>query len=583
MQKGFRSAITSSLTNFRHQLSYLNALPQLTILGLITGCLAAVLIVSFRALIELGTSLYLPNSEGFETLPFYLRFLVPFAGAVIIGIIFQFLPKRSIRVGAGYVLDRLYNFQGHLAKSNFWVQFFAGALCLITGQSVGREGPAVHLGAGAASGFGKVLKIPNNSLRNLVACGVAAAISASFNTPLAGVIFAMEVVLMEYTITGFVPVIMASFAGALITRLAFGTEFVFSVQDIAITSLTELPFLLVAGVLIGLLATVFSKLMLLKNPLHATPIFIRISFAGAVTGVIALYLPEILGLGYDTVAEAMLDHTEVKLLTLILIGKIIATGVSVNLGMPGGLIGPTLFIGAIFGAILSFFAHWAYPIHASGTTFYVLVSMTASLGAVLNAPLTALVTMLELTNNPTIIFPSMLVVVISCLTTRYFIGDQGIFVTSLKSQGLIVKSTSFENDLRRIGIRSLMNVKLVSSPYKIDHKKAIELLEKRPDWIVLNELGKTKRLLRAADLARFLEDAPNAILTLEKPIDLLEVPGKKLTMPPIHEQATVLEAHLLMKSESVEAVYVQNPRQLPLETEILGVVTRDDINNYYSV
>ncbi len=579
-----RNPLARRLSNLRHQLAYIDALPQLTVLGTIVGCLAALIIVAFRGLIDFSTQLFLDSPENFESLSLQWRFLTPVIGALLIAVIFQALPKRHMQVGVSFVLDRLYNHQSHLPSVNMIVQFFAAAICIISGQSVGREGPAVHLGAGIASSFGRNFKLPNNSLRTLTAAGIAAAIAASFNTPLAGVIFAMEVVLMEYTIAGFVPIIMASFAGALITRLVFGTEFVFTVQGTDLASFAELPFLVGFGLGIGVLATLFSKVLLVSNPAARLPIFFQILLGGIITGAIALYVPEVLGLGYDTVEKAMLGEIAVQSLLIILIAKIIATGVTLNLGMPGGLIGPTLFIGALIGAVMGAIGGVLFDGDTSSTSFYVLLGMTASFGAVLAAPLTALITILELTNNPTLIFPSMLVVVISCLTTRFMIGDEGIFIARLTKQGKSVKTNALRSELNKVGVRSIMDQNFVTSASVIDYNQAVKLLENRPRWIVINSSDtKEKYVLRAVDFANFIESPPESVSLGKAAIELLEVPGKRFALPPLHERATLLEAHLLMETENTDAVYIQNHYASPLEDDTFGIITHESIRNYYSI
>ena len=219
----------NALARFRHRLADIDALPQLTLLGIAIGCAAGLLIVLFRYAIELPLSYILPgNNENFEGLSHFWHFALPVAGALIIATGLHHLKDKDRSVSVGHVLERLHNFQGRMPLTNMIVQFIGGAISLITGQSVGREGPAVHMGASIASLIGQKLQLPNNSLSTLIGCGVAAAIAASFNTPVAGVIFAMEVVLMSYSITGFIPVMMASVCGALIARATFGDETFFT-------------------------------------------------------------------------------------------------------------------------------------------------------------------------------------------------------------------------------------------------------------------------------------------------------------------------------------------------------------------
>lgn len=571
------------LSDLRRQLSYLNALPQLTILGSLAGVAAACVIIAFRFAMDAPLIAWLGNEDNFESLGQWQRFLLPAIGAIVIGLGLQLLPERMCKVGVGHVLDRLHNHQGHLPWTNFLTQFVAGIALLLSGQSVGREGPAVHLGAGAGSLLGQTMKIPNNSLRVVVAAGVAAAISAAFNTPLAGVVFAMEVVLMEYTIAGFIPIIMASFAGSLLSRLAFGTDPVFSVQSVSLANLTELPYLMMSGVIIGLVAASYSYLLSLGRFVGHIPIAVRIGAAGVFTGLVAMAVPQVLGMGYDTLASAMAGTLTIELLLLIIGCKLLTTGFSISAGMPGGLIGPTIFIGGLVGAALGVGSDWLHSGGASSPGFYVLLGMAAMLGAVLNAPLTALITILELTNNPNIIFPSMLVVVISCLCARIFFGDRGVFLILLRHQGRNIKSSGLTSELSRVGIFQVASTSFIRSRFVVDYTKAHALLEKKPKWVVLAELDHPKLLINASDLAKYLEKAPEKVLMLEEDIDLREIPGQQIVLPPIHEQATLLEAYRLMKTESTDAVFVQNPRPFALDSEVMGIVTREAITSYYSV
>lgn len=163
----------------------------LAMLGLITGVLVGVVIILFRLLIEMTQSGILPagNPEDYESLSWQARILLGGGGGLVLGLLFHFASPTTMRVGVIHVLERLAYHEGHLSYKNMLLQFFGGAIAIISGQSVGREGPSVHLGAATASLLGQKLRMPNNSIRVLVACGAAAAIAASFNTPLAGVIF----------------------------------------------------------------------------------------------------------------------------------------------------------------------------------------------------------------------------------------------------------------------------------------------------------------------------------------------------------------------------------------------------------
>ncbi|MEZ5584747.1 MAG: chloride channel protein [Candidatus Competibacteraceae bacterium] len=185
---------------------------QLALLGAWSGLVAGVVMVAFRLVTEIPQVTFLgdANHENYEALSAALRLLLPTLGGLGVGLLFHWLSPTERAVGVVHVMERLAYGEGHLPIKNAGVQFFSAALCIVTGQSVGREGPAVHIGSTCGSWLGQQLRLPDNSIRVLVGCGTAGAIAAAFNTPLAGVIFAMEVILVEYTLASFTPIILAA-------------------------------------------------------------------------------------------------------------------------------------------------------------------------------------------------------------------------------------------------------------------------------------------------------------------------------------------------------------------------------------
>ncbi len=341
-----------ALDFLRIRLSAHDEVTIMAALGLVSGLLAGVVILAFRFLVESTQSHILPDgsTENFEALEPVFRLLLCIAGGLTTGLLFQTVSDRLRNVGIVHVMERLASYQGHLPLGNALMQFLGGAISIISGHSVGREGPGIHLGAAAGSQLGVRLGLPNNTVRTLTACGVAASIAASFNTPLAGVIFAMEVVMMEYTLYGFAPVILAAVSATTVTHLVYGNEPAFSVPEIQMLSLSELPLVLLTGLAVGLVAAAFNhSVVFFSGRLVHWPPWLRMTVAGTLTGLLAMALPQIMGIGYDTVTAALLG--ELGLLTLIAIAafKLLATTAGIGLGLPGGLIGPTLVVGATVG------------------------------------------------------------------------------------------------------------------------------------------------------------------------------------------------------------------------------------------
>ncbi|MEZ5529227.1 MAG: chloride channel protein [Porticoccaceae bacterium] len=576
-EKQQQNWLARQLDQFRARLAHADALPQLAILGCISGLITGLIAIAFRLSFELPLTLLLPDgSESFEALGPETRFLLPVLGALVVGLIVHRCKPEQRSVGVGHVLDRMQHHQAQLPAANGLLQFVGTALLLMSGNSVGREGPAIHLGATSSSLLGQWMRLPNNSLRTLTGCGVAAAIAASFNTPLAGVIFAMEVVLMEYTITGFIPVILAAVAGGVLSRIVFGAQPAFTIPLIDMASLWELPYLLVCGLAIGLASAGMLLVYRASGRFTRYPLLLRFLFAGLLCGAIAIVLPQIQGVGYDTVEQALTGELALGLLLAIAAAKILVSSISIGLGMPGGIIGPNFVIGACLGGALGIIGSLLQPGQAGSPGFYAMMGMGAMMSAVLNAPLAALIAVLELTYNPNILLPSMLVIVIANITCRMLTKLPGIFSIDRDLRGY--DSPLFQL-LSRAGVTSLMRRNFMHHSRLITLEKARILLAEKPDWIVIEDVGEPKYILRPADLARHLEELAATTAELED-VDLREIPGERWRLFPVHDRATLQEALLTMQQNNAQAVYIGRPAA-PLMSEVAGIITRQDIDNFY--
>ncbi|MDZ7924795.1 MAG: chloride channel protein [Marinagarivorans sp.] len=568
------------VVQFRHSLSYTDSLPQLTLLGLVVGLFTGLIIVLFRLCIELPMEQFMPaGAESFEQLEPIVRVILIFVGTFFLWLFLHFMGPEAAQVSVGHVLHRLHNFQGRLPRRNWFAQFLGGIICLLSGFSVGREGPAIHLGAGCASQVGNWLRLPNNSRHTLVGCGVAAAIAASFDTPMAGVIFAMEVIVMEYTIVGFVPVIMASVTGAALSQAIFsGVADVIPVRS-DMDSLKELPFMVLTGVVIALSAALFIRLNITAMQLRHWPLWLRLLIAATITSSVAWWLPEVMGLGYDTLHGVMAGELLLGALLLIGFAKILVSAFTIGLGLPGGVIGPALVSGACLGGALGLLVHTIYPEIVAAPAFYVLIGMTGMMAAVINAPLAALVAVLELSYNPHIIFPAMLVIVVASVTTRYFFNFAGIFTEQLKHTGRPLTLKPAQQALRRAGVRSVMETAIVITYPVIDYDTAKKLLAQKPHWLILDQAPRYVAL-KAANLASWLDDAPVSVLTLEEDIDLFAIPAQRLILLPIYEDATLWEAEQVLAQGQSDALYVTTSNGSIVQS-IQGVVTAEHLDNFY--
>ena len=560
------------------RVSSAEALPQFAVLGILCGILAAVVMIAFRGVIELAQGVLLPpgGPENYEDLTVAARFIFPMVGVLVIAALFHRLSDASRNVGPVHVLERLAYHQGRLPLKSAVVQFVSAAVAIVAGLSVGREGPAIHLGAASASLAGQHLRLPNNSLRILVGCGVAAAIAASFNTPLAGVAFAMEVVLMEYTVIGFAPVILAAVSATAVTHIAYGGAPAFSVPTVVLKSVWELPYVLAMGLLIGVLAAAFTVLVdRTARYTKSWSFWVRALLVGVLTGLCAWPAPQIMGVGYDTVGSTLLGQMAISVLLTIVVFKLLATGITIGMGMPGGLIGPLVVIGAAAGGALGVFGQWIAPDSVSTPALYALIGFGAMMAGTLHAPLAALTAMLELTGNPHIIWPGMLAVIAAYGVSRVVFGQQPIFITLMRARGLDYRNDPVVQTLRSVGVGAVMNPGVAVLP-RVAKPDAIDAaLASSPAWVLVLGREGAAVALPAVDLAR---ERMKVSATAE--MDLLEVPAERRQLAPIGLQATLQEAVEVMDQSGVDGLYVLRPAAWD-GTPGYGIITRADIDKSY--
>ena len=581
MKQRLQSQYRRRVESFRGRLAHADALPQLVIMAILCGLVTSLVALAFRLAIQTPLSLGLPggDSEAFEALPPLTRFYLPVVGALVLAVVYSLFKETNHRLGVSYVIERYQLHQGKFPFKNMLLQFIGGAVALISGHSGGREGPAVHLGAGCSSLLGQWLKLPNNSLRVLTGCGIAAAIAASFNTPLAGVIFAMEVVMMEYTVTGFIPIIISAVIGSISCRLVFGSSPAFLIPELGDLNLREIPWFILCSIAIGLIAS----LLLLANKkllrFRHYSFWWRFMTAGLLTGIAGAFVPAVLGMGYDTVQLALLGEIGLTWLLVIIATKLAIFSVTFALGVPIGGIGPMFVLGACLGGATGIIGDYFAPGEASNTGFYAVIGMGGMMAAALNAPLAALVAILELTHDPDIILPGMLVIVVASVTTRQLSRLPGLFLIGHDPRRF---TSPVMQMLNRSGVISAMTTQVAHQRGEISWKKAREILDTKPAWIVIEELDNPRMLMPPADLARYLSEQDTALWDNETTIDLYGIPATRRQLYPIHQGATLQEAWILMKKENASAVYVSRPAP-PLMSDVAGIITKEDIEAYYQL
>ena len=582
--KEIREAWSAWLDESRIRLARPDALLPLATLGLLTGLLAGGVIVLFRLFVEGAQDGILPGDgpENFEALPGWARVLLPVLAALLLAALFRWFAKGVHMLGVARVMERMAYHQGECTWRAFLLQFFGAALAIIGGHSVGREGPHIFLGAASGSLLGQHLSLPHNVVRALVGCGTAAGIAASFNTPLAGVVFALEVVMMEYSVASFIPVILAAVSATTLSRVVLGSQSAFAWPDMHMGPLHELAIVLVLGIAAGVASALFIQAVkLVAHHSRELPIWWRMPLAGLLVGAIGWHIPEVMGIGYDSVDVAARGSYAIAMLGLLMAGKLLATSLCIGLGVPGGVIGPALFIGTMLGALVAELAALT-PFGLEGHVgFFALLGMGAMMSGSLQAPLAALTAMLELTDNPEIILPGMLAVVAAGITSKEVFGKDSLFVTMLQANGLDYTASPVFQALRRIGVAGVMNRSFSRVHQHVSREKARELLDQAPAYLLIDAEHSQSVLMPAVELAKFIETPGNDAREKDaEDIDLLSIPAERYDIEAIDLQANLQEAWMAFEKGSAEALLVRR-MTAPGIYRIYGILTRDTVERSY--
>ena len=445
--------------HFKYKLAQAKTSWQLGFLGLCVGFIASLAIILLRLAIMVTQEFYMEQHD-YSQLAQVNRFLLPFIGVSILLLIARISHQKFHRTGIPFVLHRQRKYYGYIPLGNSINQFFSALIAIASGFSVGREGPAVHLGAGSASLLAHTLRVPDNSRRILAACGIAAGISASFNSPLAAVVFVLEVVLQQYRIHLFLPIMVSALIGTAMSRMVFGNVHQYSdllLPDITFTSVV--PFIIL-GVVVGLTAVMFNRTLLtiIKRSTHLS-LNIRLTLAAVIMATIGWFVPQAMGSDHGAMLLALSEQPAVSLLLLVCVSKFIATVCALGLGIPGGVIGVLYALGALLGSLIVWTVAPFFPELAQFAPMAVMICMVAMMATSLNAPLAALVAVLEMSENAAIIFPSLLVVVPAILLSQQVFNLKSLFFAQLDLQQLSYKVSPVLYNLQDTGVITIMRRK----------------------------------------------------------------------------------------------------------------------------
>lgn len=390
--------------------------------------------------------------------PWYMVFLGPIIGGFLVGICLEkFMPgKRTLGV-ADVIEAKTLNLK-HIETMPAVSSALITVLSLGAGASAGREGPVVHLGAAISSFLGSKFSLPRWGEKTLLGCGVAAAVSASFNSPIAGVLFAHEVVLGHYAKRAFIPIVIASVSSTILTRFWFGDVAAFTIPSYQITSTWEFPAFALLGVICALVAVLFQFTLVGTDYVARNikiPLWLRPTIGGAIIGTIALFYPQVLGVGYEATDMALKSQLPLALLLGLLLAKTAATAITLASRFGGGIFSPSLYLGAMAGGAFGLIAAQISPDLASSQGLYAILGMGAVAAAVLGAPISTTMIVFELTGGYTLSLALLLTVSISYGISNAIHGHS-FFEWQLEMRGLFIQKGPHSSLLRITTVKDFM-------------------------------------------------------------------------------------------------------------------------------
>ncbi|MEU9245426.1 chloride channel protein [Streptomyces sp. NPDC048385] len=369
----------------------------------------------------------------------YFVLLAPVVGGLLYGPLVNRFAKEARGHGVPEVMLAVAQRGGRISPKVAVVKTLASALCIGSGGSVGREGPIVQIGSALGSTLGRLAKVTEGRMKLLVACGAAGGIAATFNAPLAGVFFAMELILGTFSAEAFGAAVLASVTASVIGRAAFGNTAFLRLPDFRVDHLTQYGLFAMLGVGAAVAGVGFSRFLYLVEDacdwLWRGPEWLRPAVGGLALGLVLLVLPEMYGVGYPVLQKAAEGGYAIGFLLLLLVGKMLATSLTIGIGGSGGVFAPSLFIGAMLGSAYGIAVHHLLPGSAGAVGAYALVGMGAVFAGAARAPITAVVILFELTGEYSIILPLMLAIVLATATGHLLTHDT-VYTLKLRRRGI---------------------------------------------------------------------------------------------------------------------------------------------------
>ena len=546
------------------------------LLGVVVGALGALSAVGFRWLLESVTELFQSDLAWLLTgLGDYRLVVMAALGGALVGPFVARLRRGIDGSGVPELQEAAARRGGRLRSLCWLYKAAASAVTIGSGGSAGREGPIAFIGASLAADIGKLLRGGERRRRLLLACGAAAGVAATFNAPLAGTLFGLEVILGAWAADTFAPVVGSAVVASAIGRHFFGTDPAFTVFPYELSTFAELWLFALLGLLAAPVAVLFTISLYGITEMWeklGMPLALRLVPALVVVGLIGTWNQGVLGLGYEVVSHALQGLVPgIGLLLLLMTGKIITTSLTIGSGGSGGIFAPSLFIGAMLGGAVGRTADALLPRLVTTPGAYALVGMGAVFAGVSHAPMTAVLTIFELTGDYRMILPLMLACGVSAIAARHLVRSS-IYNLKLLRRGVHVQLGHDVELLNDIEISRAMTTDLTTISPEAPGSEALRLMEvtSHHGFPLVDDRGLLHGMITADDVRRAAEEG-----RLEEPVSSLGTHELVVAFP--HE--TLNDALRKLGLRHIGRVPVVDPKD---HRRILGIITRKDVIAAYN-
>lgn len=553
----------------------------LVFLAVLVGLGTGIGAVAFIWLVESARELFFGYSRELleQGTPFEWRYyipLVPLVGGLIVGPIVYLYAREARGHGVPEVMEAVARRGGIIRRRVAAAKAIASAICIGSGGSAGREGPIVQIGSAIGSVVGQRFKMSADLVKILVGCGAAGGISAVFNAPIAGVLFSLEVILGDFGIGTFAPVILSSVVASVVSHALLGNYPAFEIPEYSLVSAWEIPLYAILGILAALIARLFVVTLYKGEDIFENlkmPGWLKPALGGLLLGLLGLAFPQVFADGYQTITSILHGHGVYWLLIVLVFAKMLATMLTLGSGNSGGIFAPSLFMGTALGSAYGNLVHYLFPTVTATPGAYAAVGMGALVAAATHAPMTALMIIFEMTRDYHIILPLMVACVVATMIALRMAPDS-IYTLKLLRRGVVLRQGRDVNVLARHTVAEVMHRDFVTIPVTLRMPEVLSKLEStaQSDFLVVDNEDLLVGMVGYQEIRNLLTKTGIDALVIASDI-------MRPVRHALHPDDLLTEAWDLFRPDEVAVIPVVARDN---ERRVLGIVTRERITGFYN-